>query len=101
MLAEWVAMLYLLSKGYVPKKWRYKTPYAEIDWLCAKGNLLVVVEVKFRARWDHAPAIGFTQQQRLRRACDWAVRQFRYPAGRVDGVVLSFIRRPMHYRGLW
>ena len=100
-VAEWVAMGYLLTRGYVPQQWRYPTPFAEVDWLCRKNNVLVVVEVKFRSRWNNDPVISPAQQARLRRALQFCMKRFGYRLGQLDGVVLSYNRRPIHYKNLW
>lgn len=100
MLAEWVALFYLMTKGYRPLKWRYRTPYAEIDWLMRKGSCLVVVEVKYRHVRQFMPALGSIQQLRLMRAMNWSRRYFRFPEARLDLLVLSLQHRPIHYMGL-
>lgn len=48
-IAEYVACLYFLIKGYRPVKLRYKTPVGEIDLIARRGRTLVVAEVKSRA----------------------------------------------------
>ncbi|MGI9461270.1 MAG: YraN family protein [Alphaproteobacteria bacterium] len=100
-IAEWLVMFYLLAKGYRPKKWRYSTPFAEIDWLCHKNNVLVVVEVKFRSRWNFDPIITPQQEARLRRALQFCMKRFGYDMGQLDGVVLSLNHRPVHYKNMW
>ncbi len=66
-----------------------------------KNDVLVVVEVKFRNKWDLEPAITPKQQARLRRALQFCMRKFGYNLGQLDAVVLSFNYRPVHYKNMW
>ena len=47
--AEVIAALWLLAKGYRILGFRLKTPFAEIDLLVLRGQVLAGVEVKTRA----------------------------------------------------
>ena len=47
-IAEYVAAMYLVFKGYRPLKLRYKTKSGEIDLIVLRGRSLVFVEVKNR-----------------------------------------------------
>lgn len=69
LLAEKLAAGYLRLKGYKILRTRYKTPVGEIDLVAAKGDALVMVEVK--ARNDTASAlesIDMKSQQRIENA---------------------------------
>ena len=47
-IAEQLAAIFLMLKGYRILKRRYKTPVGEIDLVAQKRNTLVLVEVKMR-----------------------------------------------------
>lgn len=74
--AEYVAILYLITRGYQILGHRHRTPFGEIDIVCFKGETLVIVEVK--ARHDLATAsfaLSPQQQQRLRNAASFLVSE--------------------------
>ncbi|EGF92067.1 hypothetical UPF0102 family protein [Asticcacaulis biprosthecium C19] len=65
-MAEYVAMVHLMLKGYRILGFRLKTPQGEIDILARKGKRLAVIEVKQRQRHeDAAIAVSSVQQHRL------------------------------------
>jgi putative endonuclease len=69
LVAEWLALLYLMLKGYFPLAMRYKTPVGEIDLIMKRGRRLVFVEVKARADADNAAhAVHAKNQSRVVRA---------------------------------
>ena len=66
---EILAALLLMSKGYRILGFRLKTPAGEIDLLAKRGGVLVVAEVKSRARLEDAlEAVSPSQRARLQRA---------------------------------
>lgn len=49
--AEWLALIFLLAKGYWPRAIRYRSRQGqggEVDLIVQKGSVLVAVEVKAR-----------------------------------------------------
>lgn len=65
-LAEYVALIHLMLKGYRILGFRLKTPRGEIDILAQKGRRLAVVEVKSRRTPQEAyETVAATQQARL------------------------------------
>lgn len=100
-MAEALAALLLRLKGYRILGQRWRTPLGEIDLLAAKGDTLVLVEVKRRARAeDSAAAISAHQQQRLQAAA--ALAQSRYPHYahiRCDAVLFAPLTLPRHIKG--
>ncbi len=98
--AEWLALIYLLCKGYRPLARRYKCPAGEVDLIVARRNLVVFVEVKYRADRDVAAfSITPKQQSRIIRAAQyWTLKnQHDKPqAMRFDVVLLAPWRRPLH-----
>ncbi len=55
-IAEYLAALALIVKGFSILARRYKSPFGEIDIVARRGRLLVFAEVKARARLDDAAA---------------------------------------------
>ncbi|ESQ73559.1 YraN family protein [Asticcacaulis sp. AC402] len=65
-MAEYLALIHLMLKGYRILGFRLKTPQGEIDILARKGKRLAVIEVKQRQRHeDAAIAVTSMQQDRL------------------------------------
>lgn len=75
-LAEYLAALYLVLKGYRILALRYRTPLGEIDIIARKGELVAMVEVKARkAETTAVDAVSFESQRRIRAAADvWLAR---------------------------
>jgi putative endonuclease len=106
-LAERVAVLYLLLKGYRIRGRRVRRPPIEIDILASKGAILALVEVKYRRHTDGAAfALTPAALQRLHRAAGQlaAQEQARGRAGatsvRVDLIALAPWAWPRHMKGL-
>jgi putative endonuclease len=76
-VSEYLAALYLLSKGYRICAIRYRTKAGEIDIIARRGDLVVCVEVKARRDADSAVfAVTGTAQRRIRAASEvWLARQ--------------------------
>lgn len=98
--AEYVAALWLLLKGYVLVAMRYKTPVGEIDLVARRGNTLVAIEVKARARRaDAAEAVHGKNQSRVVRAAQYFQRAHpRYASAQVrfDVCLIAWYRLPQH-----
>ena len=103
--AEWIALAWLMLKGWRILGFRLRTPQAEIDILALKGRVLAVVEVKSRASLvDALEAVAPDQRDRLRRAGQTLAA--RRPdladrAVRLDLVALAPGRRPRHIADAW
>jgi putative endonuclease len=100
-VAEAVALLLLLAKGYRPLARRYKTPLGEIDLIVKRGRLIAFVEVKARvSHADALEAVGMQSERRIVDAADlWLARHSR-AAGfdiRYDMVVVTPWRAPKHF----
>ena len=86
------ALLYLL-RGYVIVGRDVRMPAAQVDLVCRRGRLLVVVEVKrrrTRGRYGAVHALSWRQEERLLAAT--AQLQRRYPwsrAARIDLVAMD------------
>lgn len=65
-LAEYIALIHLMLKGYRILGFRLKTPQAEIDLLAQKGRRLAIVEIKSRTTHEDAiESVSAIQQERL------------------------------------
>lgn len=68
-LAEYLAALLLLCKGYVIQERRYKTIWGEIDLIVKRGQTLVFVEVKKRRYFCQGlEAVTTMQRGRIEKA---------------------------------
>jgi putative endonuclease len=98
--AEWVALLFLLAKGYRPLARRYAAAGGEIDLVMARGDAIVFVEVKARGLMDDAlSAITATKRRRFSRAARaWLSRNPRSEGKtwRADAVFIAPGRWPRH-----
>ncbi|MEX3010979.1 YraN family protein [Hoeflea sp. TYP-13] len=76
-LAEWLAALALMVKGYRIVARRFKTRVGEVDLIARKGDLVALVEVKARATEQAAiDAVTATAARRIAAAGDiWLSRQ--------------------------
>jgi len=98
--AEWIALLFLLAKGYRPLARRYAAAGGEIDLIVARGDTIAFVEVKTRGSMDDAlAAITATKRQRFSRAARaWLARNphAQGKTWRVDAVFIAPGRWPRH-----
>lgn len=102
--AEWIAALWLMSRGYRVLGFRLKSRAGEIDLLACRGRTLAVVEVKRRATIAAAMhALKPAQHDRLIMAGE-AIRRNRPGLQsldlRIDIVALAPWRFPRHLRGV-
>lgn len=76
-MAEYLAALYLLAKGYRIEAIRFRTPLGEIDIVARRGDLVAFIEVKARRELAGALfAVTGEAQRRIRAAGDlWLARQ--------------------------
>lgn len=102
--AEWLAMVWLMLKGYQILGFRLKGRHGEIDIVARRGRVLAVVEVKRRATLAAAlEAIRPDQHQRLTAAGNALIRSrpaFARLTPRIDMVALAPGRIPRHLRGV-
>ncbi|WP_239467813.1 YraN family protein [Microvirga arvi] len=98
--AEWIALLFLVMKGYRPLSRRYAASGGEIDLIVVRGDTIAFVEVKARGLMDDAlSAITARKRQRFSRAVrtwltrnDWAADKI----WRADAVFIAPKRWPRH-----
>jgi putative endonuclease len=101
-MAEWIAALYLMIKGYRILGHRMRTPFGEVDLAAWKGGRLIVIEVKARRSVDAGVLAVTTQQQRrIVRAAEALADRLRVGAAaiRFDIVVVWGWRVLAHRRG--
>ena len=103
-MAETVAALWLLVKGYQILGFRLKAGRGDIDILARRARTLVLVEVKRRETPEAAlESLAPDQRARLLRAGQALLQKRRGLAGfelRLDLVAFSPGRLPRHFRGL-
>jgi putative endonuclease len=98
--AEWIALLFLISKGYRPLARRYAASGGEIDLIVMRGDTIAFVEVKARGLMaDALAAITPTKRRRFSRAVrtwlsrnDWAEGK----TWRADAVFIAPKMWPQH-----
>jgi putative endonuclease len=98
--AEWIALLFLVAKGYRPLARRYAASGGEIDLIVMRGDTIAFVEVKARGLMDDAlSAITARKRQRFSRTVrawlsrnGWAADK----TWRADAVFIAPKRWPQH-----
>jgi putative endonuclease len=69
--AETLAALYFRCRGYRILAKRYKTRLGEIDLIAARGELIIIAEVKHRQTLGQAhESLSAASEQRIRNAAD-------------------------------
>jgi putative endonuclease len=98
--AEWIALLFLLTKGYRPLARRYTASGGEIDLIVMRGDTIAFVEVKARGAMDDAlSAITAKKRRRFSRAVRaWVTRNAWATdrTWRADAVFIAPKRWPRH-----
>lgn len=103
-VAETIAALFLMCKGYRILGQRLRTPFGEVDLAAWKSGVLVIIEVKARKTFDAGlEAVGPWQQERIARAAQVLAGRWRLNAApiRFDVVVVGSHILPKHERGAW
>ena len=98
--AEWIALLFLICKGYRTLARRYAAAGGEIDLIVARGDTIAFIEVKARGLMDDAlTAITPMKRRRFSRAARaWLSRNAWASAKtwRADAVFVARRRWPRH-----
>lgn len=101
-IAEWLAALALMTKGYRIVALRYKTKLGEIDLIARKKNLVAIIEVKARNTEIMAvDAVTATAKRRIRDATDlWLTKQpdYAHLSIRFDIVAVRPWSWPLHLK---
>jgi len=100
LVAEALAALLLIAKGYRLLARRYKTPLGEIDLIARRGRLVAFVEVKARPSEAEAlTSVGRMTERRIVDAADLWLAKHPDAAGldiRYDMVLVTPWRWPRH-----
>lgn len=100
-IAEYIAALFLLLKGYKICALRHKTNLGEIDIIARKGDLAVFVEVKARKSIQSGlDAVSHASQSRIKNASDlWLAKQKHANrlSQRYDIIVIAPRQFPAHF----
>ena len=98
--AEWIALLFLISKGYRPLARRYAASGGEVDLIVMRGDTIAFVEVKARGLMDDAlSAITARKRQRFSRAVRAWLSRNSWAEGktwRADAVFIAPKKWPQH-----
>lgn len=101
---EWIAIAYLMAKGYRILGHRMRTPYGEVDIAAWKAGTLAIVEVKARSSVDVGLyAVTPQAQQRIARAAQALAGRWRLTHApiRFDVIVVGAGWLPKHERAAW
>lgn len=100
-LAELIAALCLILKGYKILKMRYRTKFGEIDIVAKKSNLILVVEVKARSsELIVEEVISQNQINRIKNAAQFFIsknKNFQNCDVRFDFIEVNKFLMPKHY----
>jgi putative endonuclease len=98
--AEWVALVWLMLKGFRPLARRYAAAGGEIDLILRRGDAIVFVEVKARETMAEAQeAIDAGKRRRFSRAANAWLMRHPWAANltlRADAVFLAPGHLPHH-----
>lgn len=103
-IAEWMAIAWLISHGFHILKHRHRSKHGEIDIIAQQGDTLVFIEVK--ARKDHRTAlesISPRQMIRIERAAQAFASRGNYTSMNMRFDVITCIpwRIPQHLPDAW
>jgi len=103
--AETIAAWILRIKGYRILARRYKTPRGEIDIIAKRGQSLVFVEVKARARVNlDQPIVLNRQFQRIAGSAEVFINSWKGKmpkSTRFDVIVIQTKQLPKHLKDVW
>jgi putative endonuclease len=102
-IAEWIACLWLLLKGYRVISRRFHSKFGEIDIIAKKGKYLVFVEVKARKNKKLcAHAITYTKQQKMLKAIRYflKIHSKKNEQIRIDAIYICPYLLPQHIKNI-
>jgi putative endonuclease len=105
LLAEKLAEILLMLKGYSILARRHKTPVGEIDLVARRGRTLVFIEVKWRGTAEEAAeAVHAKNRARVQNATALYLQkhpEYSHMDVRFDAVLLAPGRWPRHVTQAW
>lgn len=103
LIAEQMAVLLLFLKNYRILERRDRTPLGEVDIVAARGDTLVLVEVKYRRQMNAAlESISPHQRDRLLRAANYLMPKYQKQSTvRWDIIALAPWAWPRHIVNAW
>lgn len=103
-LAEWLAIILLILKGYRILATRYQTHAGEIDIIAKKRNTITFIEVKYRKKKETLrQAISTHQHQRNQNAATYYLKthkKYKAYTPRLDAIYITPNRWPLHIKNL-
>lgn len=105
-IAEYIALVCLLCKGYRPLHRRFRCPAGEIDLILMKGRDIIFVEVKARKTLAAAyEAITVHQQRRLSQAVRFWLscnsRFLSHYSYRMDAFFFAYPVKMLHIKNIF
>lgn len=103
-LAEYIAILILIIKGYSILKHRYRTPFGEIDLIAKRFGTVVFIEVKARKGDDALESISKAQRERIINASSLFIakkRKLSHYTQRFDVITIKPWHMPHHIKDAW
>lgn len=94
-LAEYLAALLLLCKGYKIINHRMRNLYGEIDLVAVRADLIVFVEVKLRRNFQLRDVVSLKQRQRIINAAKFFLQKYPRYANcdvRFDLIFITFCK---------
>lgn len=102
---ELKALLFIMTRGYLPLYRRYRTKYGEIDIIAKKKNTLIFIEVKSRPTAQGGyDSISFKQKERIKNTALAFFRKhpkYHQCGMRFDAVIISPNKWPTHLMDVW
>ncbi len=105
-LAEWLAVMFLVMKGYWILARRYRCKAGEIDIIAKRGKTIIFVEVKARKNSQFLmEALGNYQSLRIQNAADYFISKhpsYQFYHQRFDLMLITHLHRlPQHIPNAW
>ena len=102
---EYLAISFLLLRGYKILKKRYRNYFGEIDLIAKKHDLLLIIEVKARGTVTVIEEVLSNQQQiRIKKAAEYFVaknKEYQSLGIRFDLIIIEPFKWPVHLIGFW
>lgn len=104
-LAERIAIILLLLKGYKILKHRYRNFLGEIDIIAEKSKTIIFIEVKARKNFSQiADVLSNNQINRIKNSAQFFINQnqhFQKYNFRYDLIAFNKVYLPKHFKGFF